>query len=169
MSASSTPTCSPRALSAAARLTLIEDLPTPPFPEVTASTRVRSDSEMPFLSGMPRRFRSACFCSAVISSKASSTDSTPGSVPTWRATCSWKLSLSGQPAVVSASLIRTVPPSISIPRTIPSIVTGLPSSGSTTFRSAISICARERAIRYSLAAKGGRSDRFRRPAAAAPG
>ena len=40
MSASSTPTVSPRAASAAARFTVTDDLPTPPLPLATASTRV---------------------------------------------------------------------------------------------------------------------------------
>ena len=40
MSASSTPTVRPRAASAAARLTVTDDLPTPPLPLATASTRV---------------------------------------------------------------------------------------------------------------------------------
>ena len=40
MSASSTPTVSPRAASAAARLAVTDDLPTPPLPLATASTRV---------------------------------------------------------------------------------------------------------------------------------
>ena len=40
MSASSTPTVSPRAASAAARLTVTDDLPTPPLPLPTAMTRV---------------------------------------------------------------------------------------------------------------------------------
>ena len=41
MSASTTPTDSPRAASAAARLTVTLDLPTPPLPLATAYTRVR--------------------------------------------------------------------------------------------------------------------------------
>src|SRR5205823_6802480 len=40
MSASSTPTVRPRAARAAARLTVTEDLPTPPFPDEMATTRV---------------------------------------------------------------------------------------------------------------------------------
>ena len=41
MSASTTPTASPRAARAAARFAVTEDLPTPPLPDVTAYTRVR--------------------------------------------------------------------------------------------------------------------------------
>ena len=40
MSASSTPTVSPRAASAAARFAVTDDLPTPPLPLPTAITRV---------------------------------------------------------------------------------------------------------------------------------
>ena len=40
MSASTTPTLRPCAASAAARLTVTEDLPTPPLPLATAYTRV---------------------------------------------------------------------------------------------------------------------------------
>ena len=40
MSASTTPTFSPRPASAAARFTVTDDLPTPPLPEATAYTRV---------------------------------------------------------------------------------------------------------------------------------
>ena len=40
MSASTTPTDSPRAAIAAARFTVTEDLPTPPLPDATQYTRV---------------------------------------------------------------------------------------------------------------------------------
>ena len=40
MSASTTPTDSPSAAIAAARLTVTDDLPTPPLPDATANTRV---------------------------------------------------------------------------------------------------------------------------------
>ena len=44
MSASISPTRNPRFLMATARFTLTEDLPTPPFPELTAITRVVGDT-----------------------------------------------------------------------------------------------------------------------------
>ena len=44
MSASTMPTSSPRARSASARLTVSDDLPTPPLPDATAITRVRSST-----------------------------------------------------------------------------------------------------------------------------
>ena len=46
MSASSTPTVNPRAASAAARLAVIDDLPTPPFPLPTAITRVVGETSV---------------------------------------------------------------------------------------------------------------------------
>ena len=46
MSASSTPTVSPRAASAAATFAVIEDLPTPPLPLPTAMTRVVADTSV---------------------------------------------------------------------------------------------------------------------------
>ena len=64
---------SPRAASAAARLAVSVDLPTPPLPEAIASTRVPASSEIVF-SGRPPRSRvdSAAFSSALITSKWSS-------------------------------------------------------------------------------------------------
>ena len=44
MSASTMPTSRPRARSASARLTVSDDLPTPPLPDATAITRVRSST-----------------------------------------------------------------------------------------------------------------------------
>ena len=44
MSASSTPTTKPRRASATARFTVSDDLPTPPLPEATASTRVLAET-----------------------------------------------------------------------------------------------------------------------------
>ena len=46
MSPSRTPTCSPSAESAYARLAVSVDFPTPPFPDATAMTRVPGESEM---------------------------------------------------------------------------------------------------------------------------
>ena len=46
MSASRTPTVRPRAASAAARFTVTDDLPTPPLPLATASTRVVADTSV---------------------------------------------------------------------------------------------------------------------------
>ena len=70
MSASSTPTVRPRAARAAARLTVTDDLPTPPLPDATADDPVVAGS------GVGRRLlrtfqralaMAAARCSAVIS------------------------------------------------------------------------------------------------------
>ena len=70
MSASSTPTRNPRAASAAARLTVTDDLPTPPLPLATASTRVVAETSVGAASSRAwKRARSiaTAFCSLVIS------------------------------------------------------------------------------------------------------
>ena len=96
---------------AAARLTESEDLPTPPLPEATASTRVLGESRIPFVSTPPRSFVvSAARSSGDITSNWSVTCDTSGSVPTCSATCCSKLERSGQPATVSAIVTETADP-----------------------------------------------------------
>ena len=56
MSASTTPTDSPRAAIATARFTVTDDLPTPPLPEATQYTRV---SEPGWANGISRLGRAA--------------------------------------------------------------------------------------------------------------
>src|SRR3954447_15957123 len=142
MSASSTPTSRPRAARAAAMLTVRVDLPTPPFPEATARTRVVAGNWTPRTSAPPRScVVSAARSSGDITSNASETDVTPGSVATCSCTWSSKLERSGQPATVSAIMTATAPPSIVTSRTIPSSVTGFRSSGSITRPSACRICS----------------------------
>ena len=81
----------------------------------------------------PRSFVvSASRSSAVITSNPSATRSTPGTSRSTSATCCSNESRSGQPAMVSAIVTRTSPPSISMSRTMSSSVTGLRSSGSMT-------------------------------------
>ena len=124
-SASIRPTCWPSASSAAARLTVSEDLPTPPLPLATAITRVRGSSEIDFSGRPPRSFVvSAAFSSGLITSNRSSTRSTFGSEPTCSATWSWKELRSGQPATVSAIVTETALPSMTMSRTMSSSVTG---------------------------------------------
>src|SRR5690348_10999758 len=143
MSASSTPTSLPDAASAAAMLTVSDDLPTPPLPDAIAITRVAGESWIPRVSTPPRRrVVSAARSSGLITSKWSSTLSTPGSDATCWCTWSSKLDRSGQPATVSAIVTSTRPPSSSTPRTISSSVTGRRSSGSITFPSAARISSR---------------------------
>jgi hypothetical protein len=82
MSASTTPTDSPRAASAAARFTVTDDLPTPPLPEATQYTRV---SDPGWANGMtasgasPRRcLRMSARCWSLITSSSTRTDVIPG-------------------------------------------------------------------------------------------
>ena len=77
MSASTTPTLRPSAAIAAARLTVTEDLPTPPLPEATAYTRV---SEPGWANGISRSaapprswVASSSRCSSLITSRSTST------------------------------------------------------------------------------------------------
>ena len=76
-----TPTAKPRWARAAARLAVMEDLPTPPLPEATASTRAPSGTALgpaepwAFLRAMPI---AVAFCSGVISVQSMPTEVTPG-------------------------------------------------------------------------------------------
>src|SRR5215471_11095037 len=145
MSASSTPTLRPCDDIAAARLTVSDDLPTPPLPEATAITRVVGSSWIALSSSgrPPRSFEvSAARSSGVITSKSSRTEPTPARPPTSFATWSWNDERSGQPATVSAILTVTSPPSTVTPRTMSSSVTGLRSSGSITLPSAARTASR---------------------------
>ena len=81
MSASSTPTRSPRAASAAARFTVTELLPTPPLPLETARTRVVAGISVSgaFSRGVQRAACiAAVLCSWVISTQCTFTSVTPG-------------------------------------------------------------------------------------------
>ena len=89
MSASRTPTRRPSEDSAAARLTVSVDLPTPPLPLAIASTRVERSIAIPFERSAtpPRSFVvSAAFSSGDMTSKATLVRSTPGTAPTCSAT-----------------------------------------------------------------------------------
>ena len=124
------------------------DLPTPPLPDATATTRVPGSSRTS-RSGRPPRSRvaSAAFSSGLITSKWSATRETPSTPPTCRATWSSKLDRSGQPATVSAIVTSTAPSSeTTTSRTISSSVTGRLSSGSITSSSAFRIASRSGAI-----------------------
>src|SRR5947207_2949955 len=139
MSASSTPTLWPSDDIAVARLTVSDDLPTPPFPDATAITRVVGSSWIALSSAgrPPRSFDvSAARSSGVITSKSRRTDPTPSSPPTSFATWSWNDERSGHPATVSAILTVTSPPATVTSRTMSRSVTGLRSSGSITLPSA---------------------------------
>ena len=92
MSASSTPTVRPLAARAAARLTVTEDLPTPPLPELMATTRVRGPTEVCSSRwAMLNRARSMArrLPSASSSVHWMRTSRTPGSEPTLARTSRW--------------------------------------------------------------------------------
>ncbi len=92
------------------------DFPTPPLPLAIASTRVLRSSAMPFERSVtsPRsRVVNAARSSGVITSNSSATRSTPSIGASTSSTCCWKLSRSGHPAIVSAIVTTTSPPSIS--------------------------------------------------------
>src|SRR5216683_3949668 len=137
MSASSRPTFWPAAASAAARLTVTDDLPTPPFPLATAYTLVSDEglangisrSALPprSLPCSPRR------CSSLITSSSTRTRDTPASTATAAVTSRVMVSRSGQPTTVSQTSTRTVPSAAtSTCLTMPSSVIGRWISGSST-------------------------------------
>lgn len=141
MSASTTPTLRPSAAIAAARLTVTDDLPTPPLPEATAYTRVSepglakgtSRSAVP-----PRRaFASSLRCSSLMTSRVTSTRVTPSTRETASVTRWVIVSRIGQPETVRYTVTATAPSApISTDLTIPSSVMGRLISGSFTVASA---------------------------------
>ncbi len=139
MSASSTPTVRPVAARAAARFTVTDDLPTPPLPDATSTTRVVGASAVS--SGRWATFQRALamaevFSSWVISVQSSFTWVTPGREVTRARTSRWICARSGQPAVVRAIVTMTLPSGSTLaPLAMPSSTMSLPSSGSITPRS----------------------------------
>ena len=115
MSASMTPTSWPWSRRASARLTVSDDLPTPPLPDATSMTRVPGSTEIDFPSPLaagrlPRSSPvSSARSSAVMCVKRTATERTPSRVPTSRRTSPSIFSLSGQPATVSATPTATSP------------------------------------------------------------
>src|SRR5215210_103489 len=143
----------PSRSNAAARFAVSVDLPTPPFPDATAITRVARSSEMPFVrSFTPPRSRavSAAFSSGLMTSKSVETVSIPGSGRSSRRICSSKLWRNGQPGTVRAIVTAIWLPSTLTSRTMPSSVTGFFSSGSMTLPSASVICCGVGCIATSL-------------------
>ena len=138
MSASSTPTTKPRAASDAARLTVTDDLPTPPLPEATASTRVVAGTSV--VGAFSLAFhRARCItwlrCSALSSPKLITTSCTPSSPRIFDRASSRIWVRSGQPAMVSAITTSTVASGrTSIRSTMPSSTMSALSSGSMTPR-----------------------------------
>src|SRR3954463_9776978 len=133
----------PSAWSAAARLAVTVDLPTPPLPEPTQTmflTAARAPSGSPPC--RPSRCWSPCFSSWLRTSKPTPTRSTPSSSPTHWTTACWKCERIGHPGVVRETTTSTLPGSgCSIERTIPSETMSLRSSGSMTRRRTSLICS----------------------------
>lgn len=138
MSASMIPTASPRAASAAARLTVTEDLPTPPLPEAIIRTRVALGTAV---SGGCSAIRlravvmAAAFSSWLSSVHRMVTLLMPGSDATLVFTSRWICARNGHPAVVRATVMVATPSSsISTPLAMPRLTMSAPSSGSMTPR-----------------------------------
>src|ERR671920_2526731 len=138
MSASTTPTDSPRLASAAARFTVTLDLPTPPLPDATAYTRVSEPGWAKGMTGsaasVPRTvLRSSARCSSLMTSRPTCTDVTPGTAETAVVTRLVIVSRIGQPATVRYTSTRTEPSApICTSLTMPSSVRGRLISGSWT-------------------------------------
>src|SRR3954451_218932 len=138
MSASTTPTESPRLASAAARFTVTLDLPTPPLPEATAYTRVSEPGWANGITGsaasVPRTVRrSSARCSSLITSSTTCTEVTPGTAETAWVTRLVMVSRIGQPATVRYTSTRTAPSApICTSLTMPSSGSGRLISGSWT-------------------------------------
>ena len=132
---------------ASARLTVTEDLPTPPLPEAIAKTLV---SEPGWANGISRwalpslsSSLSPPRCSALMTPRVRSTSVTPGTARTAALTSLVIVSFIGQPATVSSTVSRTTPgPSTSTDSTIPRSVIGRLISGSITVPRAVRTCSR---------------------------
>src|SRR5215471_1340880 len=146
MSASSTPTFWPEAASAVARLTVTEDLPTPPLPLATAYTWVSDDG---CANGISRSWRpprsrvwSSRRCSSLITSSVTVTPDTPGTAATAAVTSRVMVSRSGQPATVRYTSTLTWPSgAMSTLMTMPRSVIGRRISGSLTPARAAVTCS----------------------------
>ena len=107
MSASSTPTVSPRRARATARLTVTELFPTPPLPEAMAITRAVSGMSVTgagFWASCRARAMTALRCSASITPVVDRRRSgRRGGRPTWVSTSLWIWVRSGHPATVRAT------------------------------------------------------------------
>ena len=150
MSQSITATRCPWAARPAARLTVTEDLPTPPLPEATASTLVVESSPQKVIffccwaaPGPRRRVTMAWRWSSVITPRSTLTPVTPGSGDTAAVTSLVIRSFSGQPATVSSTSTVTSPPgSMETSLTMSRSVMGRWISGSITCPSAVMTSSR---------------------------
>src|SRR3954447_16942511 len=141
MSASTTPTDRPRSAIAAARLTVTDDLPTPPLPEATAYTRVIEPGCANGMTGSSASpltvLRSSRRCSSFMTSRSTDTAVTPETAETAVVTREVMVSFIGQPETVRYTPISTLPWSRTLMSlTMPSSVIGRWISGSSTPASA---------------------------------
>src|SRR5437762_7088955 len=113
MSASTTPTESPRSASATATLTVTDDLPTPPLPDATAYTLVSDPGRANGISfaWAPPRTRSCNWrrCASSITSSTTWTSLTPLTAETAAVTSLVIVSRIGQPGTVSQTPTVTAP------------------------------------------------------------
>src|SRR5262249_43235812 len=136
----------PEAASAAAGLTVTDDLPTPPLPLAIAYTWVSDDGWANGISRSTRPPRSwVCSsrrCSSLITSRSTATPVTPGTAATAAVTSRVMVSRSGQPATVRYTSTLTLPSgAISTFLTMPRSVIGRRISGSLTRASASLTCS----------------------------
>ena len=132
---------------------MTDDLPTPPLPEETSSTRVGQSgsakrmarpSAWPWAAWLPAveagspwiSSRTAARSSSVITVKSMSARSMPSRASAASVTRLVISARSGHPATVSATCTATVPPSMATPLTMPRSTMLRCSSGSSTGRSA---------------------------------
>jgi hypothetical protein len=143
MSQSTTATRWPWAARATARLTVTDDLPTPPLPEATASTRVEESSPQKVIlrcCGWPPRSLLTIVwrCSSVIAPSSTRTPVTPGSGATASVTSRFRRSFIGHPGMVRRTPTVTRPDlSMVMSLTMSSSVMGLWISGSITWPRAL--------------------------------
>src|SRR3954454_9602882 len=138
------PTFLPCTASAAARLAVIVDLPTPPLPEPTHTTFATRASAPSGSGPRPSFCCRPAFSLSERTSKATFTRVTPSRAPTAERTAFSKWLRMGQPGVVSETVTSTVPSGrASIDRTISSSTIERRSSGSMTAVSAWRISSRE--------------------------
>src|SRR5690242_19809324 len=147
MSASTTPTLSPCRAMAVARLTVTDDLPTPPLPEAIAKTLVSDPGWAKGISREtwpPRSFSwSPERCSSVMTPRSTWTSVTPGTPCTAAVTSRVRRSRIGQPETVSRIRTATEPSGCrSTASTMPSSVMGRRISGSSTRARAAWTCSR---------------------------
>ena len=164
MSASRIPTVKPRRANATARLTVTDDLPTPPLPEAMARTRVVAGTAVSGASSRAfqrARAMTAARSSASMLATRTSTSRTQSSAATCPRTSRSIWVRNGQAAIVRATSTVTSSPLTVTARTMPRSTMVSPSSGSITARRlwSTSSVARVGTRRRPPAAEGWRTRR----------